>query len=127
MRLEFLCPACGAEALLRREPKYDGFKKIGERLFCAACGHEFVAEQDVPFKQAQMPSVFSEDDRTRTVNIFQSDEKDRNCRHCKRYVVNPFVQRCALHHREVQATDLCADFETKQPGDEEGPKNVAIL
>ena len=119
--IEILCPACAAEALLRREPKYDGFKKTGERLFCAACGHEFASEQDVPFKQKKKPSVFADADRPRKVNIFRSDEKDRNCRHCKHYVVNPFIQRCALHHREVQATDLCADFDAK-PAESEAEK-----
>lgn len=118
--IEILCPACGAEALLRREPTYEGFKKTGERLFCAACRHEFASEQEVSFKQRKKPSVFSEAERPRKVNIFHSDEKDRNCRHCKHYVVNPFIQRCALHHREVQATDMCSAFSPKPAEDASG-------
>lgn len=35
------------------------------------------------------------------------------CRHCVHYVVNPFTQKCMLHHRDVSATDTCPDFEAK--------------
>jgi hypothetical protein len=113
--LEIVCSACGAEAFLRREPVYEGFRKTGERLSCSQCGHEYAGEQDVPFKARRAPSVFSEDDKPKTVDLFQSDEKGRNCRHCVHYVVNPFIQRCALCHREVQATDVCERFERREP------------
>jgi len=77
----------------------------------------------VPFKQKRRPTVFSEDERPQKASIFRSDEKDRNCRHCKHYVVNPFIQRCARHHREVQATDLCADFDAKPAGSDDERKD----
>lgn len=108
--IEIRCTACGADALLRREAIYDGFKKSGERLTCSACGFVFASEAEVPFKVKRAPSVFTEADRPVKFEIFQSSEQGRNCRHCRHYVVNPFVQRCGLHHCEVQATDLCADF-----------------
>ena len=111
--VEIVCTGCGRETLLRREPVYDGFVKKGERLLCASCGHEFAGEAEVPFKARKTVSVFGEDDRPRTVEIFKGDEKGRNCRYCKHYVVNPFTQRCGLHHREVQATDCCEKFEKK--------------
>jgi uncharacterized Zn finger protein len=112
--VEILCTACGRESLLRREPAYDGLRKVGETLSCLACGHVYPGEADVPFKARQASAVFSEQDRSLPVTIFQSDEKGRNCRHCAHYVVNPFVQRCGLHRREVQATDCCDRFEPKQ-------------
>lgn len=111
--IEILCRACGAETLLRREPIYDGFKKVGETLLCSACGHVYETEADVPFKAGSVPSIFSEADKPKTVRVFRSDEANRNCRHCAHYVVNPFTQRCGLHHREVQAADCCDDFEAK--------------
>ena len=52
-------------------------------------------------------------------DIFASDEMGKNCRHCKHYVVNPFIQRCGLSHREVQATDLCERFDKKEEPAEE--------
>jgi len=47
-----------------------------------------------------------------TPDIFAEDEKGRNCRYCKHYVVNPFTQRCGLHGRTVEATDTCEDFQS---------------
>jgi hypothetical protein len=120
--LEIHCPGCSADSLLRREPVYEGLRKIGERLFCAACGHPFASEADVPFKQRQQPAVFGAGDRPRRVEIFRGDEKGRNCRHCRHYVKNPFIQRCGRHHREVQATDLCADLETRPTDAEKKPE-----
>jgi hypothetical protein len=111
--VEINCSACGRETLVRREPVYDGFVKKGERLLCASCGHEFPAEADVPFKVKQTVRVFGDDERPKKIDIFKGDEKGKNCRHCKHYVVNPFIQRCGLLHREVQATDLCARFDKK--------------
>ena len=115
--LEIICSACGADALLRREPVYEGFKKIGERLLCAACGQEFADEESVPFKGQKKIEVFTDADRPAVVEIFAEDEKGRNCRHCKHYVVNPFLQRCAIHHKEVAATDYCEQFERIENAD----------
>ena len=109
-KMAILCAACGADTFIRREPVYEGFRKTGERLFCVSCGYEYAAEAEVPYKMATRPQIFTEADRSQRVDLFQGDEKGRNCRHCRHYVVNPFVQRCGLHQIEVQATDLCADF-----------------
>lgn len=109
--VEIICTACGAEALLRREPVYDGLKKTGERLFCSACGHEYAAEDDVVFKHNEAaPRVFSADDRPEKIELFAEGENRNLCRYCADYVVNPFMQFCALHRREVQATDTCPRF-----------------
>ena len=112
--VEIICPACGQETLLRREPVYDGFKKAGDRLSCASCKHEFAGEADVPFKTREQPALFTDADRLKKVDIFASDEKGKNCRHCEHYVVNPFIQRCGLNNRLVEATDLCSRFEKKE-------------
>jgi hypothetical protein len=112
-RGEIVCPACGAETLLRREPHYEGFVKSGEDLYCISCGHQFAGEEDVPYKNREAPRVFSGEDLPRKVEVFKGAEKGRNCRHCRHYVVNPFTQRCGLHHVEVEATDCCDQFEKK--------------
>jgi hypothetical protein len=108
--LEILCSACGADTLVRREPVYDGFKKTGEQFLCAACGHSYASEADVPFKRERNVAVFSEADRPDVVKVFREDERGGTCRVCKHYVKNPFVQRCGLHRKEVEATDTCPDF-----------------
>ena len=108
------CSACGAEALLVRTPRYDdGFKKVGETLKCSSCGHEYAREEDVPFQAVSKPRVFDESDALKKVEIFQESEKGRFCHYCRHYVVNPFTQRCSRHGKEVEATDVCGDFEAE--------------
>lgn len=119
--VEILCPACGEESLLKRVPKYDGFKKVGESLLCASCGHVFANEQVVPFKGRARPAVFDESDRLATPRVFRGDENARMCRYCADYMVNPFVQRCVRHRREVQATDTCAQFRPKPDAKQADP------
>ncbi len=111
--VEILCEACGQESLLKRAPKFEGFKKVGESLTCASCGHEFADEAAVPFKQRRKPQVFDSSDVSRVVKVFDESEAERLCRHCQHYVVNPFVQRCSKHGKVVEATDTCRDFEKK--------------
>lgn len=114
MMIEILCSVCGKESLLKREPRYDGFKKVGERLTCAECGHEYASEAEVPFKQARKPRVFDASDAVKQVKVFRDNEAGNLCRFCKHYVVNPFVQRCSLRNKSVEATDSCPRFEKKK-------------
>lgn len=111
--VEINCVACGQESLLKREPRYEGFKKTGERLTCFACGHEFASEADVPFKEKRSPKVFDSSDAPKSVKVFREHEADRLCRYCTHYVVNPFLQRCGLHGKLVEATDVCERFDRK--------------
>ena len=113
MGVEIICPACGEEGFLKREPRYEGFRKVGECLSCSSCGHEFADEADVPYKNRSRPKVFDSSDAPRNVKVFDSNEAERLCRHCRHYVVNPFLQRCGRHGRLVEATDSCRDFEKK--------------
>jgi len=111
MSVEIVCKQCGAEAFLSREPVYDGFTKIGETLSCSACGFVFPSEEEVLFKEkAAAPQIFTEADRSVKVEVFDEGESRRLCRYCAEYVVNPFMQFCSRHKKEVQATDSCNDF-----------------
>lgn len=113
MSNEILCTACGKVALVRREPQYEGFKKVGETVVCIACGHRYGADEAVPYRDgSKRPRVFTDADKPDQVRVFREDERGRCCRHCRHFVVNPFTQRCGLHGRIVQATDLCDDFST---------------
>ena len=120
--VEIVCTACGADTLVKREPKYDGFKKAGERFLCASCGHEFASEDEVPFKQAKKLEIFTEADKLKKVDVFRADEKGRICRYCAHYTVNPFTQRCGLNNRIIQATDSCEKFEKKPEEKKAGEK-----
>lgn len=117
--MEIHCTACGETALVRAEPIYDGFKKVGEAFICTACGKRYASAEATPFVRAsRRPNVFTEADKPRTPSIFSDDERQRCCGWCSHFVVNPFSQRCGLTNRETQATDLCVRFEKKtEPSD----------
>jgi uncharacterized Zn-finger protein len=118
--VEIICPYCGKDAFLKREPVYEGFKKTGEELNCSACGGRFASEEEVPFKSlAAAPKIFTDADRSKKVQIFDEGENKSICRYCANYVINPFMQFCSLHKKEVQSTDSCARFElpTEKPAD----------
>ena len=108
---EIFCPVCGKVTIVVRRPKFEGLKKVGEQLNCLVCGTEFPDESQVEFVERAKVTVFSEDDGVRL------------CLNCQRYVVNPFVQRCMLTMKEIEATDTCKDFvrrrERKEDKEEE--------
>ena len=109
--VEIICSSCGADTLLNREAVYDGFTKTGEKLVCSSCGFEYASETEVPFKVKKVgPQVFTEADRSVKVEVFDEGENKRICRYCANYTVNPFTQFCAIHKKEVQATDTCENF-----------------
>ncbi|MBU4459678.1 MAG: hypothetical protein KJ579_03840 [Verrucomicrobia bacterium] len=115
MSAEIHCPGCGRDSLLLRAPRYEGFTRVGEDLSCAACGHSFASEDEVPFREEKKVSVFTEADRSVVVDVFKDDPRGRLCRYCAHYVVNPFRQWCGLHRKEVEATQTCAKFTPKPP------------
>ena len=114
--VEIICKNCGVDTLLNREAVYDGFEKIGEKLICSSCGFEYASEEEVPFKSKQTePVVFTEADRSAKVEVFDEGENQCLCHRCANYIVNPFTQFCAIHKKEVQATDTCDRFEPSEP------------
>ncbi len=117
--VEIICTSCGADTLLKREAVYDGFTKTGEKLVCPACGFEYASEEEVPFKEKKSdPEIFTEADRSAKVEVFDEGENRNICRYCANYIVNPFTQFCAIHNKEVQATDTCERFEQSEENDE---------
>lgn len=108
--VEIRCQACGEEAFLLREPVYDGFTRTGESLKCSHCGHQFDSEDEIDFKEKKKISIFTEEDKSKNPDVFESDELTM-CHRCAHYVVNPFMQWCDRHRKEVAATDTCPQFE----------------
>ncbi len=110
--VEIICTRCGADTLLNREAVYDGFVKSGEKLTCSSCGFEYASEAEVPFKsKIATLKIFTEADRSAKVEVFDEGENHRLCHRCANYIINPFTQFCAVHKKEVQATDSCGRFE----------------
>ncbi len=119
--VEIICSQCGAETFLSREAVYEGLKKTGEQLKCAACGFIFESEESVPYQEKESePEIFTEADRSEKIEVFERGENKNLCRYCAEYVVNPFMQFCSYHKKEVQATDSCPDFKMIEPGQAEG-------
>ncbi len=117
--VEIICRNCGADALLHREAVYDGFAKTGEKLTCSSCGFEYASEAEVPFKSHKAePQIFTEADRSAKIEVFDEGENRKICRYCANYTVNPFTQFCAIHKKEVQATDTCDRFAEAEEKDE---------
>lgn len=117
-KVEIICSACGEESLLVRRPIFEGLKKTGESLHCAACGHAFTSEDEVPYLEAEHSALFSAEDRPRQPQLFDEGENRRLCRYCANYIVNPFTQWCGYHKKEVEATDTCDRFAERK---EESP------
>lgn len=103
--------------MLKRETIYEGFKRIGDKLSCAACGQVFTDEAAVPYTTKKIMPGFGRQDLPAPLKVFGEQELreavGRLCRHCAHYVINPFLQRCGRSHREVEATDTCAQFTPK--------------
>jgi hypothetical protein len=113
--VEIICSHCGSDTLLNREAVYDGFTKMGEKLICSSCGFEYASEDEVPFKAYQAePEIFTDADRSAKVEVFDDGENQRLCRYCANYIINPFTQFCAVHKKEVQATDTCDRFKQSE-------------
>ena len=119
--VEIVCRNCGADTLLNREAIYEGFSKSGEKLICSTCGFEYASEEEVPFKSKKVdPVIFTEADQTAKVEVFDEEENKSICRYCANYIINPFTQFCAIHKKEVQATDTCGQFAQSEEKDDSG-------
>ena len=110
-KVEIICQNCKQETLLKREPIYNGFNKIGIKLSCTGCGIVFENEKDIMFKKSSTKKIiFTDEDYSKNVKIFDKNENNELCRYCASYIVNPFTQYCSVHKKEVQATDSCDEF-----------------
>lgn len=115
--MEIRCSTCHEVTLVRAEPVYSGFKKVGEAYVCTGCGARYASAEETPFlKGSSRPRVFTDADKPSLPSVFSDDERQRSCGWCGHFIVNPFSQRCGLTNRETQATDLCVRFEKKAEG-----------
>ena len=94
---KIFCPHCRQESAVNVVKKYDGFAEVGETVTCAFCGYEFGEEE---------PTVIEE----KRPGWVDDDKLKKVCHRCHHYVINPFVQKCVLHQREIEAMDTCAEF-----------------
>ena len=107
---KIFCPHCRQESAIKIEKIYDGFTPVGETKTCAFCGHEFVDGE---------PAVIEE----KIPEALKQRGERKVCYRCLHYVVNPFVQKCALHGKEVEALGSCPDFSARPPGGDSPDKD----
>ena len=111
MSSEISCTACGKRSMVRREPVYEGFRKVSEIVICVSCGQRYAKQNTIPWAEKMGGlALFSDADKAQAPQIFKAEERGNSCRHCMHFVVNPFTERCGLHNRRVAATDICDDF-----------------
>ncbi|MCK5850019.1 MAG: hypothetical protein KAH23_03820 [Kiritimatiellae bacterium] len=123
--LEIVCTECGEDTFVRREPVYEGFKKVGETFICTSCGRKFNDIDSVPFKEKKISTILTDADKSPQIQIFDENERRKNCRYCEHYLANPFTQRCGLRDKPVEATDICFDFKTKTtPDSDQNETNI---
>jgi RecJ-like exonuclease len=94
---KIFCPHCRQESAVKVIKKYDGFTPVGEIKTCAFCGYEFL-EEEPALIEAETPE-WARQEGIRKV-----------CYRCRHYVLNPFVQKCVLQDKEVDALDSCPRF-----------------
>lgn len=111
-KAEIFCPVCGKVTFAVRRPVFDGLKKTGEKLSCSVCQTEFEDETQIEFIERGKVTVFTEDDGVRL------------CLNCKHYITDPFIQKCMLHRKEVEATDTCEGFVRRPPPKKEKEKET---
>ena len=117
---EFDCPHCGASTFLKQESILDeaGWRKIGEALFCAACSEkieDIVDEEPNSFVQkdkkelSALASLLGTEPEKK-VRLQESAGDTHFCKDCKHFIVHPFMDRCALHEKDVNPMDDCDDY-----------------
>ena len=108
---KIICPYCRQQSAVKIVKQYDGFTPVGEIKTCAFCGH-VLEEEDLAYIRDAIPE-----------GLRPAGER-RSCYLCEHYVVNPFLQKCVLHDREVEALDSCPEFSPKPHPPPEKPRKT---
>ena len=61
----------------------------------------FENENDIIFKKSLTNKIiFTDEDRSENIKIFDKNENNQLCRYCAFYIVNPFTQYCSIHKKK---------------------------
>ena len=101
--------------------KLDGFRKVGEVLVCMLCGAELESVDasssagaaqttnklnDLSLLLGAVPSA--------RARLTAADDEQRFCKDCAHFLPHPFVDRCELDNRPVEAMDDCPEYQKRQ-------------
>ncbi|NOY81218.1 MAG: hypothetical protein GXP31_09460 [Kiritimatiellaeota bacterium] len=128
---EFRCPACGRDSVAVVEPRFEGWKRVGEDLVCGLCHAALKAaavnepvpdrrELDVLRAKELLGLSRDKDGGRKAADVLSSGAPDRDrhfCRDCRHYLLHPFLSRCILHDRAVEPMQDCPDFSARSAQD----------
>ena len=117
-----LCPHCGERTLVKEKKILDeNFSPVGVKFDCAFCGGELenpaAASVPAPSKQEEAAERLSRllgGERVAKVGFAPEADDGHFCLHCRNFVKHPFMNRCGLTMKEVQAIDSCEKFEAAE-------------
>lgn len=122
--MQFNCPHCNQDSLVKLETEMDGWTKVGEYFACAMCSEKL---QDVEEEAAPTPNTSDVDDsRKKSLldflgtdessreEILDDDGKRRFCRDCTHLLEHPFKVYCLLHKKSINPMDDCPEFNRKK-------------
>ena len=117
------CPHCGEKSFVREKRAFNDDLTRGEaQFFCALCGKELVPEKNTSTTSTTAGNKGGIDrlsqllggEKIHKVTLEPTDGDGMFCLHCAHFLTNPFVCRCGLTFKEIEATDSCSDFEPKK-------------
>ena len=117
-----LCPHCGEKTIAKEKKLLDeNFSPVGVKFVCAFCGGELempsAAPASAPSKEqeaAERLSRFLGGEKVTKAAFAPEADDGHFCLHCQNFVKHPFMNRCALTMKEIQAIDSCEKFEAAE-------------
>lgn len=113
------CPHCGEKSFVKEKKEFDDSFSLKERsFFCALCGGKLVPPSSSSPKvknssAADRLSALLGGEKVQKVSFEKTADDGHFCLHCVHYLKHPFMTRCALTLKEIEATDNCEKFECK--------------
>lgn len=114
------CPHCGEYAFFKEKKIYgDDFSLKGTKYFCLLCGGEadLEAEKKSSAKNDgaldRLSKLLGGEENTK-VSLDLAQDEVRFCLHCAHYIKHPFMNRCGLNLKEVEATGSCENFKAHE-------------
>lgn len=114
------CPHCGEKSFVREKKCFDDAFVLKKVLFvCALCGKPL--EDKAPNRSgvsgknnaADRLSALLGGEKVQKISFAPDASDGRFCLHCVNYIKHPFMNRCGVTLKEIQATDSCELFEAK--------------
>ena len=114
------CPHCGEYAFFKEKKIYDdSFALKGVKYICFLCGGEadITPEKNTSKNSDSKLDKLSEflgGESVSKVSLDLACDEVRFCCHCTHFIKHPFINRCGLTLKEVEATDSCGNFKAQE-------------